>query len=92
MFGDLDAALLGIGLTRSATRDGSSYKLGDARLCAIDPKPTIPSLRVFVGAEAESSAPAALRHSGRQRGWLDVRPKDRDLAVEYISTVIGRQF
>lgn len=91
VFGDLNAALLGSGLTRSSTRDGWSYKQGHVRVCAIDPKPTIPSLRVFVGAEAERSAPATLRNDGRQRGWLDVRPKDRGLAVEYVSEVMKRQ-
>jgi hypothetical protein len=82
--GEFDAQLKALGLEPTSTRDGVTYKRGANVFCRIDPKPSIDSLRVFVGADAEGAAPSTLRGQYKQKGWLVVRPEDGEIALTYV--------
>lgn len=74
------------GLTRAPSGDGFAFKLGRNTVFAVDPKPSLPQLRVKVGEAAYLAAPAELRRSEhRQREWLAVAPADLAVAVDYVA-------
>jgi hypothetical protein len=87
----LNQLLVNVGLTPILLSNGrnTSYHFGHTAPVRIDPKNDF--LRIWIGEAEEAAAPARLRGSYVQKGWLIARPEDASLAEEYVLLCVRRK-